>query len=335
MSSRIRTLQLSRRWLTFGSSLALGGCAMHGADHSAIVARVPSPAVPDATSPAASYVVGTPSFALVASSEAAKEESMSALGSTAISFRRLFGERPAQIGVVVLDTTEARPEAMPMPSAQLTTITLTGGGLAGAMRARAAAGLKRELRFLAANAWLGEYAASWSSSLEEQGITFQRSDGRPVPPARQLPDWLHVASLRLLADSESPSVDVLKAGDEEVLPLRDLFAATLSPGVVAGVELWLRDRDEVPADTDASQTSAVVRRRAALFGAQSASVLEYLRETRGERVVAELVAASVGGLEMPEILASLGSPTSPEELDLAWRAWLRQRPAAASSPESP
>jgi hypothetical protein len=77
----------------------------------------------------------------------------------------------------------------------------------------------------------------------------------------------------------------------------------------------------------------VALQQAALFGTQSASVLEYLRESRGDRVVAEIVGASVGGLEMAEILASLGSPTSPEQLDLQWRAWLRERSAdmAASS----
>jgi hypothetical protein len=331
VTSRIRNLQYTSRWLTFSCSLGLGGCAMHGGERPASIIPVERPALPNDSSPVTSYVVGTPSFALVASSEVAKGESVTALRSTAASFRWLFGERPTQIGVVVLDTTEARPEAMPVPSPRLTTITLAGGGLTGATQTRAAAALRRKLRFLAADAWLSEYAASWSVSLKEEGVVLYTADGRPVQPAQQLPDWLHIASLQLLAGSDTTRAELQSVGAEELLPLRDLFAARLSAQVVASFEQWLSDPDETSAEAGAARASDGLR-TAALFGAQSASVLNYLRETRGDRVVAEILGASVGGLEMPEILASLDSPTSPEQLDLKWREWLHHRSAGLALP---
>jgi hypothetical protein len=324
MSKRIRILQYTRRWLSVGSSLALGGCAMRGADRPAAIAPTELPALHDTSAPVPTYVVGTPSFALVASSEVAKGESVTALRSTADTFRWLFGERPVQIGVVVVDTTASRPETMAVPSARLTTITLAGGGLAGATQVRAAATLRRKLRFLAANAWLSEYAASWSVSLKEQGIMFHTADGLPVPPAQQLPDWLHVATLQLLAGGDTTSAPAPSVSSDELLPLRELFSTTLSPGIVAGFERWLCDADDAWADAGATEGWAT-QRQAALFGSQSASVLEFLRETHGDRVVAEILGASVGGLEMPEILASFDTPTSPEQLDVQWREWLRQR----------
>jgi hypothetical protein len=334
MSRRIRSLQYTSRWLTFGSTFALGGCALHGADRQASVAPAKQPSMRSAVAAVPTYMVGTPSFSLITSSEAAKGESVDALHSTAASFRWLFGERPAQIGVVVLDTTQGSADLMPAPSSRLTTITLVGGGLAGPAQAQAAASLSRALRFLAANAWLGEYASGWSASVQEQPDLFQTPDGRPVPPAQTLPDWLHVGSLRLLAISREPSADVMDLDVDDVVPLRVLFAARLSAGTVAGVEQWLRGQHDSTADAQPSSASPIALRQAMVFGTQSASVLQYLRESQGEDFVAEILGASVGGLEMSEILASLATPTSPEQLDLDWRQWLRVRAAAAvSSPE--
>ena len=322
MSSGIHVLRIARRWLTVGSALIAAGCALHGADpRRGRTDPLREPDVPPAAT--TSYVVETPSFALVAQSQLARDQSLQALGATAAAFHSLFGDDPPPIGVLVMDTnTYRRPVALTMPPANLATVTIMGGGLAGPDSVRSAASLNRQLRFLAASAWLTEYAMRWSVALDELGIVFTKQ-GRPVPRAGSFPDWLHVAVLCALTGGDEARSGRVVADDALVMPMRTLFSYRLLSWQAVLFEQRLRNSssvDDTPANSaiTADPDTRVLRG----FVRQSTSVLRYLRASQGEEGLSNMFGAMVGGLDADEILARLPHPTTPEALDREWRAWM-------------
>jgi hypothetical protein len=323
MSLEPARLVIVARWCAVAASVLLSACALHGGGD----LRAPAPIdveVPDidtataAPAPSTSYIVAAPSYALVASSQVSRDAAVAALRATESAFASLFGVRPPRIGFVIYDSSGRR--ALPplvMPPSDLTTITMLGGGLLGPASARAAELLQGEVRLNAASAWIGTYADDWNAMLRQEGIVFRTADGAPIPHARELPDWLHVAALSLLTRStaESDAHDWMA----RAIPLPELFEHRLTEGEIDDVVRQARG--------PAGQT--------ALFTAEAASVLRYLRDVEGETAVADIVGESVAGLGMRDILANLSSPTTPEQLETDWRRWAaRAGGATRISPET-
>lgn len=338
MISSAHDLGRTTRRLLYGTPLLFTACALHGASHdSAVLAPAVSAGRPTPSVTAAderppvttSYVAESPSFTLISSSLVMMDPSVHALRSTAAAFARLFGEPAPQLGVIVTDTTDGSPSAATTPAADVPTVTVVSSGLTGLAGTDPAAMLASEVRFEAAKSWLGEYAALWSGTLDRRGIQFTTPQGDLIPRATTLPDWLHVAVLRMLTD---PDPDPMSARGvaldvDTTTPARALFARRLSPREAAAFELLLQ-RPSLPASTSAGDGMKMPETQALLrFVDQSASVLRYLRASQGEEAVADLLGASVAGLGMDDILQRLPHPTTPEALDAGWRLWMSNQTA--------
>jgi hypothetical protein len=282
------------------ASLLLTGCALHGRD---LAARAPIdvqlPGVDTTAASPASYVVSSSSYALVTSSEVSRDVAVGALRATEGAFASLLGTRPPRIGIAIYDSSGQRvPQPLVTPPSDLITFSMMGGGLLGPTHDLAVQALQSEVRLIAANAWIGIYAAGWNTMLRQKGIVFVDAAGEPIPPARELPAWLHVGTLGLLTRSAPASG--ARDWSSEAIPLADLFERRLTTPEI----------EDMSRHPDAS-----------LFPAQAASVLHYLRDIHGEGVIADIVGESVAGLGMRDILAHLPSPTTPEQLETEWRRW--------------
>jgi hypothetical protein len=268
---------------------------------------------------AGSHVVLTPAFVLSASSEAAKNASVEPLRATASTFRWLFGDCPSQIGVVVLDTTAAAPrELVPTPPADLPTIMIVGGGLAGPERSLATAALTLEMRIMSARAWLDELVGRWSDTLDQQGIATMDQSQEFALRADGLPDWLRAAALRVLTDGESDA-DVYDGGSDH-LPVRALLVFHLSPRQAELTDQLLYEAADTELDAGDSVDVAELKFLRG-FTRQSASVLRYLRATQGDRAIARLVGATVAGMDADWMLAHLPHPITAEQFDHDWQRW--------------
>jgi hypothetical protein len=301
MSSKPAWSAAVARWGAAAATLLLAGCALHGRD---LAARAPvdvqRPGVDTATAaPQANYVVSSSSYSLVTSSEVSRDVAVAALRATEGAFASLLGTRPPRIGIAICDSSGQRvPPPLVTPSSDLITFSMMGGGLLGPTHDRAVQALQSEVRLIAANAWIGIYAAGWNTMLRQKGIVFIDAAGEPISPARELPAWLHVATLGLL--TRSPPDSGARDWSSETIPLAELFERRLTTPEI----------EDMSRHPDAS-----------LFPAQAASVLHYLRDTQGEGVIADIVGESVAGLGMRDILAHLPSPTTPEQLEADWHRW--------------
>jgi len=311
-ASRLRRIA-DVRLLSLTAVLLLSACALHRPDAGRDAAPTPAgdtPSlphidlpdfdipVPDVTVPdlAAAepttpeitrWVTHAPSFLLVSTSEVASDLATSALQPTSAAFARLFGAQAPRIAVAVVDTSKGRPFVdVPEPPAGMTSIVIVGSGLTGPDSAVTAEVLTSELRFEAATAWLFDYSAEWRESLGLAGV-------------RPLPDWMHVALLRLLTDPNA-SLDVRPVRSETSMPLATLF------------------------------THRVSERETDVFANESTSLLAFLRHTMGDRVFANIVGATAAGLSMPEILRRLPEPMTTAELNVAFRAWSNTKVTASS-----
>ena len=298
-------------------------CALHGpGPQTTSAGRAPLEPVPQPPAGNVSYIAQTPSFALVASTETARVQAFKSLQSTAATFAWLFGSEPPQIGVVVLDTSiTARVDALVMPAADLTTFTVTGGGLSGPDSVRSAAELRRELRFMAARTWLAEYALSWSAMLNAQGVHFVTRAGAAIPYARALPDWLHVSILRVLTEEQGLPMEVPE-NDGSFISVCTLFDYSVRAADAAQVERELRGpTGAISSPVNGEPPDASHDRLLPLFVWESVSVLRYLRAAQGSEALGNMFGALVGGMSMDDVVAHLPHPTTCQALDGAWHEW--------------
>jgi hypothetical protein len=307
--------------------LTLGACALRSSDRHVASARSEPPqtmcGLVDTT---VNEVVETPSFALMATSEPLKEEAVRSLRRTVSTFRWMFGECPARIGVVVVDTSAKQPSRrIPIPPGDGTTIVVVGGGQQGKTPTRASASLSKELRIIAASAWLTDYTKLWSTSFDQQGLVFANENGDILERAEFLPDWLRAGVLRVLAEGETSNTRAELTNDEMV-PLNELFAYRLNTWQVALVEQQLRGAATVDGSTSkATSVESGEERHLRAFVLQSASVMRYLRETQGDEEMAMIIGASVAGYDFAEILTTLPKPMTTEQLEVAWRTSMNHR----------
>ncbi|HEY2064974.1 MAG TPA: hypothetical protein VGG84_03375 [Gemmatimonadaceae bacterium] len=269
-----------------------------------------------------SYVAQSPSFTLITSSLIAMDPSVHALRSTATAFSRLFGEPAPLLGIVVTDMAGGGPSVAPAsPPADLPVVTIDAGGLTGMTDMDPAAALTSDVRLDAARAWMSEYAALWSVALDDHGIAFASPQGGLIPRAATLPDWLHVAVLSLLTEADSADFDDSALSPAATIPAGDLFRYRLSPWEAETFESHLQRPSLTTAiatqDTDLARMQTLSR-----FVQQSRSVLRYLRASQGDRAIGDLLGASVAGLDMDDILQRMPHPTTPEALEVDWRAWM-------------
>ncbi|MDB4899567.1 MAG: hypothetical protein JWN53_1375, partial [Gemmatimonadetes bacterium] len=303
---RQTTLAISSAILV--AAVMLEGCALRGADRAPLSpARVAS--VDSASENSLSYVMTTPSFALVASSPVGLHVTAAALQESAGAFVQLFGIQPPDIGVMVVDTTQHRSlRTLASPPASLTTITLVGAGLTGtgADTVVARASLERSATLLAATSWLGEYIVYWSDELVRHDIMpFAGRDGT-------LPDWFHAAVIHVVADplASARAAHSMREHLDSAMPLETLFTRRI-PVEDGGRLAVALSRD--PAEGDET----------ALFVDQATSVLRYLRVTRGRTAITDMMVPMIAGVDMREIMMRLPMSTSIERLDADWRRWVR------------
>ncbi|MDB4891572.1 MAG: hypothetical protein JWL61_3427 [Gemmatimonadetes bacterium] len=294
------------RLLSLTAVALLSACAIHRPDARPDAAPTPSneiPALPhvvvpdfdvpipddslldlmttESTTPAVTHwVTHAPSFVLVSTSEVASEEATAALQPTSVAFVRLFGERPSRIAVAVVDTSTGRPVVdVPEPPEGMTSIVMVVSGLTGSDSAATAQALTSELRFESATAWIFDYAAAWRVSLG-------------LPGVQPLPDWMHLALLRLLTEPDAAVDNAHPSGGAKFISLEALFAHRVSEGEVYTV-----------------------------FANESTQLLLFLRDTMGETALANIVGATAAGMPMSEILRRLPAPMTTSELSVAFHAW--------------
>jgi hypothetical protein len=272
---------------------------------------VPDLAAAEPTTPEITrWVTHAPSFLLVSTSEVASDLATSALQPTSDAFARLFGAQAPRIAVAVVDTSKGRPFVdVPEPPAGMTSIVIVGSGLTGPDSAVTAEVLTSELRFEAATAWLFDYSAEWRESLGLTGV-------------RPLPDWMHLALLRLLTDPNA-SIDVRPVRSETSMPLATLFIHRVSEREADAALSVVRASSGIAHD-DSSEWQ-----RGLAFVNESTSLLAFLRHTTGERVFANIIGAAAAGLSMPEILRRLPEPMTTAELNVAFRAWSNAKVTAS------
>jgi hypothetical protein len=143
--------------------------------------------------------------------------------------------------------------------------------------------------------------------------------------------WLRVGTLRTLAEGklQTSSGDVL---GQSLLPMRDLLTYRLRAEQVTLVGRMLHHTPSSADRSDASADDSGDMRFARGFMLQSASVLRYLRETEGDAGISDLFGASMNGMPVDAILASLPHPMIIADLDRDWRSWVAQRSASAVAP---
>jgi hypothetical protein len=318
------------RWIALACSVTLGACAARGADRPQVTV-MPALAPDVATKAREAFIVDTEEFALVASSARAKELSLEALRSAASTFVWLFGDPAPHIGVVVVDGRSMASSAPPpmMPEDQ-TTIMVMAGDLSGSDAPEAARELSAALHIMSADAWIHDYADEWTPAASlgeaEGGEAVEN-----IPRAESLPHWLRVGTLRTLAEGklQRSNVDVL---GQSLLPMGDLLTYRLRPEQVTLVGKMLHRTPSGTGRSDASADDSVDMRFARGFMLQSASVLRYLRETEGDAATSDLFGASMNGMPVDAILASLPHAMTMADLDRDWRSWVAQRSASAVAP---
>jgi hypothetical protein len=271
------------------------------------------------------YNITSLAFHLTSTSRAGVALGVPPLETTTRNFYELFGELPPSIAVVVIDTTNpliALPAESEAPHNR--TITLIGAGLSD-RNASSRDGFRKTLTTLAAGAWVGAYANVWADALASEGLLTAPARSQNGGKGPGLPDWLHAAAIHLVADSSAAQESALemKKNLSHAVPLRTLFTYQVPQQADADLEDLLGVSSKADGGKGESvRMIAPTRRATMLFLAQSTSVLEYLRVTRGASISSEIVVPLLAGWNMREVLASEPIPTTLDALDAGWRRWV-------------
>lgn len=282
------------------------------------------------------FVFSAPAYDFLARRRSALWQ-RNAVDDVAWQYRRLFGELPERIAVLVVDSTGLQPTAGErMRDEPL--VMVAAAPAAG--RRQAAPGedglLRRRLRYQVAKRWV------WSAAGVEGSAprgTAQRSEDVPDgtdsltlterDPAAQLPAWFELAATTMLA---APGVEEMLAARmnqriDEAPSLDSLFAARpafvdslerLLVGVGPGARGMARGRGRRAAADGGRDDGA-------LFIAQSISVLEFVRQRDGP-FVATLARGLAAGRSVADLLpSSTVLPDDVHALEVQWREWVRQR----------
>jgi hypothetical protein len=332
---------LDVRLLSLAAPLLLSACALHRPDARPDAAPTPALALPridlpeldiplpddslldlmtsESTTPQVTrWVTHAPSFLLVSTSRVASDHATAALQLVAISFARLFGEAPSRIAVAIIDTSGGRPLLdVPEPPQGMTSIVMVGSGLTGGDSTVTAEMLTSELRFEAATAWLFDYAANWRESLG-------------LPGVQPLPDWMHVALLRMLITPDSAIEDAPPARAEKAMSLDELFAHHVSHGEADAALEAMRSPSALASVLGDTHDSDAERQHGVSFANESLNALVFLRSTMGVRAFADIVGATAAGMPMPEILRRLPEPMTTAELNVAFHAWSNANASASN-----
>ena len=220
------------------------------------------------------HVRTTRHYTLVAVSQRDLDVAASELTSTAARFISLFGEEPRPIDVNVL---------------------------AASVSDSIHSSMREDVGLLAISAWTQALAHDWCRRVAADPRAFVDPPETPLTCDGDVPDWLALGSIQVLADPKAEEEAAIRLADPRapLLPLAELF-----------------ERKLVATDTSSSDTDG------ALFIAQSISVMRYLRLVEGSGVLADIARASTAGLAMREILERLPQATTPERLEKGWRQWL-------------
>ena len=202
-------------------------------------------------------------------------------------------------------------------------ITLIGAGLSDTSSALKAS-FRRTLATLASEAWVGAYANAWQEALAREGqLTSDASRAAERGPG--LPDWLHAAAIHLLANpsAERQAELVMRKNIASAMPLAELFRYRIpaeSDGVLE--DLLGESDDSGSSGSEAADVAPQTRTATLMFLAQSTSVLEYLRTTRGTGVSRALVVPLLAGWNVSDLLTNDDAATTLERLDADWREWV-------------
>ncbi|MEO8620494.1 MAG: hypothetical protein ABI625_05475 [bacterium] len=303
-------------------------CAGHFSGESA---SAPLPAPIDLTADLIQREVDTtftraePAFTLTSTSQAGASLALSTLESTSRAFSSLFGQRPPPITVVVVDTTNP-VRAYPRGGDGSKTITLVGAGLAGtaAGNAHVRQTFQKTLTLMAANAWVGSYASSWTGALVRRGVLSPEvmTDSAAAPV---LPDWLQAASIHLLANADAApqAARMMRAYADDAASLTVLFDYEIPQTSDDDLEEFLSDLS-IGAMHPAAFRADVSppRRQTALFLAEATSVLEFLRDVRGVNVTKDLYAPLLAGADIQQVLSRAPIATSIDDLESEWKRWV-------------
>ena len=307
----------------------IASCALHRSDRSGVATPLVVEAATRCVTPTdyREKAVLTPAFVLVGSDVRAKDASLVPLDQTASTFQWQFGDCPSQLGVIVVDTTDvAATDSISLPPATLTTVLLEGGGLGGPEGVSSAQTLARQTRLVAGESWLDDFAQRWRQTLDANHVALPYVSADALA-SDGLPDWLHVAALRTLADAPSLEDDRVPATD--ALPLRKLLTLRLTPEQLTVAKHELRGAAPRGDDGVLVVDSADIR-FVRSFIAQSTSLLRYLRETEGDDATSKLFGAAVAGIDPDWMLSRLPRPTTPERLEKAWRNWSKAESRVAA-----
>jgi hypothetical protein len=280
------------------------------------------------------YTRAEPAFSVTSTSQAGASLAVPALELAARAFSSLFEQRPPAIAIVVIDTTTA-VRAFPRSARDgRRTITLLGSGLSGstATSARTRVAFQKTLTVMAADAWIGEYANAWSNAIEREGATGPSAAQPDADEVHGLPDWIQVASIHLLANTNAPTqaARTLLLHGEDIVPLERLFDFSVPETSDADLDEFLSDLSIGAMNSGEFHAEvSPPRRETAMFVAQATSVLEYLRDIRGVRVGRDLFVPLLAGHDIHDVIARAPIGMSVASLQGDWLTWLLTRKTVA------